>query len=592
MTCYDLGALVPATLITASPGYSDRDGANIIIDDNGHFHLFGGWDGGGSKPDNHYKSIDGVVWTKQPNAPWGARHTFGIAKLGEYWFVYGSDFGGYPSGQKGVWKSADLENWIEVNANPPFGYRWVYGACAHKQWIYLAGGYVGSGNSISPIPVNDVLRSSDGVVWETVCTNCLPEHPKVMLSGQMLSFKGDLYIMCPSTYSDTLANRLYSSKVYKSSDDGLTWAYISDIPGTPTHYGNVFSNTDYIFFKSGWNRPEGNTSRLFYSRDAITWILLDNDGLSNGHADAMIATDTFIMQASGNLFNDIKKIPITPISWECGTPTPTQTISLSVTPTISISKPLGINPSPSIPPSQTPPLPNNLLLWLDGKDDSTIVVDEVGGVSLWNDKSGWDYNAYAIYGSRPLRIEGGMYFNNSYLSLPAIVPPNDYTIIIAFETQDVLHKGTLIGFQRNDGETRFSWGVIGLNIWQPGGKIDHAYGDGITSGNGSSHSTVRYANNYSQNNFPTIITHTYDSTKQNKIIFTQGNSSEKSNTAYVANAKSITNTPEIGAIGRFGNYNGFYFNGKIYHVLVYNTVLTPSQKQAAINFINTKHGWA
>lgn len=562
--CKYLGQTLPATLVTASPAYSDRDGAMLIIDDAGNLHLLGGWDGGGSRSDNHYKSTDGgATWVQQTNDPWGARHTFGVAKIGTYWFVYGSDAGGYPSGQKGIWRSTDLATWTEVNANPVFGYRWVYGACAHNGWMYLIGGYIGNGQFITPTPVDEVLRSKDGVTWETVCTNCLPESGKVMLSGHMVSFKGGLYMFCPSTYSDTVGNRLFSSKVYVSWNDGLNWTYISDIPGNPTHYGNAFTVGNYIFFKSGYNVSEGNTNRLYYSTDAITWTQLSSNGLSNGHADSMIATPSFLMQAAGNLFNDVKKITIAP--------------SISVCP----------------PPSVDPPLMGNLMMWFDGTDAASISIDGSNKVAQWNDKSGNNRHAtQATAGNKPVKLTDSIQFDNvdDYLILPAITPPDDYTVIIAFEVPDKNDVGNLFGFQRSDGNARFSWGMVGLNIWVTGGKLDSTFGDGVASGAASAHTTARHIPNAAANNAHTIFLTSY-ANGSNAIVFNQDSTSAISNTAYLSGATSVTNTPEIGAIGRYGDFAGLYFGGKIFHILLYNASLTTQQKQDAIDFIKLKHGW-
>lgn len=232
------------------------------------------------------------------------------------------------------------------------------------------------------------------------------------------------------------------------------------------------------------------------------------------------------------------------------------------------------------------------MMWFDGTDSSSITKNGSDQVSQWNDKSGNNRHAtQSTDANKPLRLTDSLEFDNSndYLELAALGAPSNYTLIVAFEVPDKNDAGNIFGFQRSNAEARYSWAMLGLNIWASSGKFDHTFGDGISSGTSSNHTTARYATNGAANNVKTIVINQYEG--GNGIKFYQDNTTEISNTAYLANASSVTGTAEAGAIGRYGAYNGFYFGGKIYHILLYNVALTTQEKQDAIDFIKAKHGW-
>jgi hypothetical protein len=303
-----------AIVVNQNPLYTRRDGANVVVKDNA-IHIFGGWNENGVLPDNHYSSSDGgLTWLQESNKPFGPRHTFGIEKLGNYYYVYGTDYQASLNTQnKGVWRSEDLITWTEVNATPPWGYIWLYGTCVHNGYLYFIGGHLDGVGTANPTKSSKIWRSNDGITWVEYSNN-LPEGGG-MVSGQVISHLGALWIVCPSNYADNLNDRIISNKIYKSVDDGLTWSE-SGVHPYPTQYASVFKHIDKVYYRSGAgfyanvNSNFNNTDKLFYTYNMVEWYEVANAGLNNSHASAIGIYANNIYEFAGNLYNDIKKIGV------------------------------------------------------------------------------------------------------------------------------------------------------------------------------------------------------------------------------------------------------------------------------------------
>jgi hypothetical protein len=148
------------SLVSAIPGYSNRNNANYAITDSAIF-MFGGEVCSVGGTNEVWKSTDGISWTQLPNAPWSGRGmqiNSCVDDQGQIWMLGGSNEGDRRSYNE-VWKTSDGINWTLVNESAPWGGRnWHTVAWFDNKLWLMAGMLQGS-------EMNDVWYSSDGIIW-------------------------------------------------------------------------------------------------------------------------------------------------------------------------------------------------------------------------------------------------------------------------------------------------------------------------------------------------------------------------------------------------------------------------------------------
>ena len=280
-----------------------RDGSmNMQIGN--FFYSFGGWtDNGGqvSYNDVYRSSGDLSTWEKMPDAPWHPRHVFGcVKKDGKVWVLGGDNL----DTNWDLWNSEDGLSWTKINPSNPeqIGQRLFAGYCTHKignkEWLYIVGGY----------GFKDILRSLDGITWETVTTNvpalASPELPEGEgFSNAVASFNGNLYLICGG---GGMAWGPPRKTVFKSTDNGITWQQMPDFPGAPRRYTNVTVFDGKIWVVGGYNdNSVGNLPDVWYMTKNGTWYQFPTPPEYVGrHATGVEVYNNNLVITCGNYNND------------------------------------------------------------------------------------------------------------------------------------------------------------------------------------------------------------------------------------------------------------------------------------------------
>lgn len=265
------------------------------------FFTFGGWrDWPQSQNDVYRSSGDLSTWSRMPDAPWHPRHVFGcVKKDGKVWVMGGDNL----NNTWDCWNSADGVNWTKVGAtNPtPVGPRTYGGYCTHKiegkEWLYIIGGY----------GYKDVLRSLDGITWETVANNVgmlgtWDEPNGANFCNAAVSFCGNLYLVCGGGGTAWGGRK----EIYRSTDNGFTWQRMADFPGSQRRYTNVQVWDNKIWVIGGYDETTvGNLRDIWYMNEKGTWRQLQapNDYVAR-HATALSVYNNKLVLACGDYNND------------------------------------------------------------------------------------------------------------------------------------------------------------------------------------------------------------------------------------------------------------------------------------------------
>jgi hypothetical protein len=271
-----------------------RDGQEVVALGD-ELHALGGWSSLQNPITNseHYRSRDqGRTWERLPDAPWFRRHDMGAGVKDGKIRVWGGDGSKAPEYMRDCWTFEPTAGWVEntPDAGKVFGNRALFGRCVHKKWCYAIAG----ANMV------DAIRSEDLATWEPI--GSLPEDIQDLRSPAVVSFRGDIYVMGGKHFS-----RHFEGKVWKSSDDGLTWKQIHRDAIFQTYWCNAAATADAIFYLKGRN-DQANQTGLYWSTDGVTW----NELIYNvpaRHAAGMCATpDHEVVITSGNLWNDCWRV--------------------------------------------------------------------------------------------------------------------------------------------------------------------------------------------------------------------------------------------------------------------------------------------
>jgi hypothetical protein len=222
---------------------------------------------------------------------------------------------------------------------------------------------------------------------------------------------------------------------------------------------------------------------------------------------------------------------------------------------------------------------NNLNLWLDGDDSSTITLNG-SNVSQWDDKSGNGYNAtqttaanQPLYNSTGLNNKGILDFNGSshYLSYPSVGSTDAVTVFV------VVKADTLASFRH----------ILGSNGWAIG-YTHFLYGN-----------TTRFSFAVNNRNPTDAFATNPFNTGVYRIV---GVTADSSNVKFYLNGGADGTTPVVapqtmtlgaGKIGAWENLVATverFWDGQIAEIIIYNKVLSTTERQAVETYLTNKWG--
>lgn len=284
---FPVGTVFTATTRTTAIANNGRDGAEMI--QLGKWvYLLGGWQSNNDPVPGENNEVyranisDLTTWVRLDNAPWYKRHTFGCGVIGRTIFIWGIGGSSGILGQSfanDCWGGeADVNGvltWTK-KSTLPYAYRLIFGATVHKNYLYTVGGEMTTQLTAGTGPT-DVWRSADGKTW-TKMSDGIADF-SINLSGSLVSAWGNLYVVSGGFYYlNFLANGdthgvSTSVKVWKSTDDGVNWTQIANIP-VGSFYGKTVAINDKIVMCYGLNgNPPTTITELEYMKsDEVTWI--------------------------------------------------------------------------------------------------------------------------------------------------------------------------------------------------------------------------------------------------------------------------------------------------------------------------------
>jgi hypothetical protein len=242
-----------------------RDGVKVVQIGN-DFFCMGGWTPGVSYNDV-YKSTNLATWTRVADAPWTGRHTFGLEKIGSTVYVICGD---HINTAKDCWSTTDGTTWTQKTAslNASFATRTIYGTWNDGTYLYVAGGQ--STDLLHITPFYDIWRSSDGATWTQVSNDSSDTFLWEVLCGGIQYFNGAVYRVCGGVYN----SGVFSQRVKKSTDGGVTWATLTDFPGAGRYYHDMVVWDGKLWLVGGYDGGAGaggNRKDIWYMDTSETW---------------------------------------------------------------------------------------------------------------------------------------------------------------------------------------------------------------------------------------------------------------------------------------------------------------------------------
>ena len=272
-----VGTVFSSTLQESSIADYGRDGSELIQLGN-YVYLIGGWNAGSTPTENNevYKAhiSDLTTWTKLANAPWAVRHTFGCGLIGRTLFIWGAGGNSANGTVHDCWSAtADVNGdltWTLRCANLPYSWRYLYGTTVHNNYLYTIGGESYAQTS-SDGSIKDVWRSADGVTWTQIGTGV--NDFNINLSGTTVSAWGKIYVCGGGFYPIYGGGSTVSgAKVWVSTDDGVSWTQLSDMPVATFYPKTIFFNNKIISAYGLHNNPPAVGTELQYMTQAGSWV--------------------------------------------------------------------------------------------------------------------------------------------------------------------------------------------------------------------------------------------------------------------------------------------------------------------------------
>jgi hypothetical protein len=235
------------------------------------------------------------------------------------------------------------------------------------------------------------------------------------------------------------------------------------------------------------------------------------------------------------------------------------------------------------------PVTSGLLFHVDASDTNSFggsLPAENTPVATWYDTSGNHYNATQPtaglqpifktnqYNGRPALVFDG---SNDYLSLGTqLGKPNTYTVFVLAMTPNTARTESIFSSSDSGGSTRYSWVEV-ANLGSLPGQIEYGFGNDTLPGTAAynyGHTTVPVLSN----NIFRDIAETYMNGDAAVKIYADGVQQPTTNES--GTGTSIGGTAAETAIGRYGGFNGSYWLGDISEIVVYNRVLSDSERLA------------
>jgi hypothetical protein len=241
-------------------------------------HVFAGTDNS-SVFNSHFKSTDGgKSFTALANAPWAARNECGYASVGGTIYMWGGKAGSVFSDS---WKYTNVGGWQQISSSMTgFGGAMIFAFCYGDGYFYTIGG----GLSVT-------LRSADLITWET--RGALPLAIAGVSMATACYFKGAIYLC---------GGNMNSTKMYKSTDGGLTWAIVADNAIFNYLWCNLSACDNVMMYTKGTTGSQ-NQYGSYLSQDGVNWTKLSYCHEPT-HAPTSFASsdNTKIYMAQGNGF--------------------------------------------------------------------------------------------------------------------------------------------------------------------------------------------------------------------------------------------------------------------------------------------------
>jgi hypothetical protein len=231
-------------------------------------------------------------------------------------------------------------------------------------------------------------------------------------------------------------------------------------------------------------------------------------------------------------------------------------------------------------------------VWLDAADNSTTVLDQNGGISQWEDKSGNGRHAtQGSSGNRPvlqqallngcdaLRFDG----TDDFLTLgTALGKPASYSVFVVGRiTKALSNTQALCGSINSAGQSATAWGSV-TNLASQAGKHWWQYGTGSAYRWGFGEGA------FTQNSWGVhAILHAHGT--QNETPYLNGSS--LTSTGLDGTATSVSGTAYAFSIGRSGE-SAAYLGGEIAEIIIALTAVTLEDRQKIEGYLAHKWGLA
>lgn len=293
-----------------------RDGVGTIEISTDKILMFGGWNPNsgvftpGPSTNQVWISEDGGLnWTYIGEAPWFRRHSFGHSKIGNYIYIFGGDPFYDGNAPKDVWRcylpDENYLDWEQVTNNwgTDGGNRLIFAHCEHKGNIYMAGGQHGFDSGATAFSDICVLNQSTGQFSK------VGDLPITWFStGAMVSNGDNIYIFGGGRYQNS-GHDNFNSKIYKSSDNGVTWTELADLP---TEFNGLMycggsASSKSLFFVNGSDGFVNHSGIWYTDLNAQLWLSLANPTATHAPGITNYFNNHFYI-ISGNETNYVLKI--------------------------------------------------------------------------------------------------------------------------------------------------------------------------------------------------------------------------------------------------------------------------------------------
>lgn len=226
-------------------------------------------------------------------------------------------------------------------------------------------------------------------------------------------------------------------------------------------------------------------------------------------------------------------------------------------------------------------------LWVEGSDFSKMAL--ATGITNIVDKSGNKFNvAQGTATNQPALLNNGknglvcLDFDgtNDFLTLGSVLgKPSNFSVIVMAVFDTITTKRNLCGSMDSTGQSKNSWGDVGAGRAENDGKFEYSVGDGTgyaygrtTNGVFNSGSWVIFGSVYSGGNKP----------RQ----FLDG--LELSVSHETGSAITCGGTAYNFSIGRGGDYNGQYFDGKVLDLFIFKFAISPYLYNKIVGYLAHK----